>query len=1232
MQTKITSCISKLIVAFVAIGCCNYLQAQTEKIFFDRFGVKEGLPEESIFSIIQDKQGFIWAATRNGLVKYDGYKMHVYQGDRQTPGALGIRNLSGGLLLGRDGKLWMGAEGIDGGLSSFDPRTGKFSNYLVDFSDTTKIPFTNCSLIYEDIAGNIWFANRAMDDQGWSKSLLCRLDTKTGKVRRYNFPTVGGAINNMMLDERTAESKADSCVWFLFSKGLYRYDRRNDQFELIVKTGDIIPGTSVRDSIKAIFPAGKSGLIPMVNNQKLFLWDPIKGKVTETFHFPQQEFNGPVLNAFEDWYGNFWYTSDDELTRINRKTGGKEHYKFGERDLYYPHQDSADHVMVFQPQFQDSSSIWFFVSSRRSIFFFSYDHKQNKFQHFNRQFNEASNDLTIYHRFTTLFKDRSGIIWLGSRPNLYKENNEKQRITRYYHQPRVADGLPSDTVYCILEDSEKNLWAGTKDGLALMEEPGKFTVFKNDPREPNSYRFTFIVRFFEDSDKNIWITNGDGVDKWDRSTRTFHRVIYSKPPADGTAFYNGIQVSEDKQGRIWALVNNKGVYILDKKGKILKQYFQDTKRPISKIYHDSRGNTWLGLNFDVNSIYRFTDIDKELINYKTIQGDTTSPGKSLTTFFIEDKYKNLWIGTRDHLLRYNYDKDNFTRFFEPIKANNFLYYAFDKNGEIWFGTSGSGGIVSLNNKTGRFETYGQDKGLLHNDILGKSGIQLITDNKGRIWLPTEKGLSVFDPATKTFINYTEKSGYIPTRFFQQEILSLNGDIWLATWNGIFRYNSAMEENKNSIPPQVQISSLSIVDSVYAGADGKLFKEAVSVTSKIKLKYWQKDIAFDFVALHYQGPEDNLYSWKLENYDKTWSVPSKNRNASYTNLSPGTYTFRVKASNADGVWNEEGASITIVILPPWWRTWWASIFYVLIAGAAVYAFIRWRTKALQKEKEVLEEKVTQRTAALNTSLENLKATQAQLIQSEKMASLGELTAGIAHEIQNPLNFVNNFSEVSNELVDEMNAELNKGDIEEAKAIANDVKQNLEKINHHGKRADAIVKGMLQHSRSSNGIKEPTDINALADEYLRLSYHGLRAKDKSFNATMKTDFDDSIGKISIIPQDIGRVILNLVNNAFYAVNEKTTLRQAQGDSYEPTVTLSTRNLNGKVEIKIRDNGNGIPQKLLNKIFQPFFTTKPTGQGTGLGLSLSYDIVKAHGGDLQVRTKDGEFSEFLIQLPGP
>jgi signal transduction histidine kinase len=294
--------------------------------------------------------------------------------------------------------------------------------------------------------------------------------------------------------------------------------------------------------------------------------------------------------------------------------------------------------------------------------------------------------------------------------------------------------------------------------------------------------------------------------------------------------------------------------------------------------------------------------------------------------------------------------------------------------------------------------------------------------------------------------------------------------------------------------------------------------------------------------------------------------------------------------------------------------------------------------IQKEKETelrefieqqnieLEKKVELRTSALKQTLEDLKATQMQLIQSEKMASLGELTAGIAHEIQNPLNFVNNFSEVNKELADELTSELATGNTQLANDIAGDIKINSDKINFHGRRADSIVKSMLQHSRTGSGVKELTDLNALADEHLRLAYHGFRAKEKGFNTKLETNFDSSIGKIAIIPQEIGRVLLNLFNNALYAVTEKQKLQQA---NFEPTVAVRTQKINGGVEIRVQDNGTGIPIDMVGRIFQPFFTSKPTGQGTGLGLSLAYDIVKAHGGEIKVETKEGEGSCFFIVL---
>ena len=303
------------------------------------------------------------------------------------------------------------------------------------------------------------------------------------------------------------------------------------------------------------------------------------------------------------------------------------------------------------------------------------------------------------------------------------------------------------------------------------------------------------------------------------------------------------------------------------------------------------------------------------------------------------------------------------------------------------------------------------------------------------------------------------------------------------------------------------------------------------------------------------------------------------------------------------------------------------FYGVIVAfilALIIAIILWKNnKRQQKANQLLEYQKQQ----IQDTLQDLKITQTQLIQAEKMASLGELTAGIAHEIQNPLNFVNNFSEVSRELLTEMKVELAAGNMDDVADITADLDQNLEKIHHHGRRADSIVKGMLQHSRMNSGQKEPINLNTLADEYLRLAYHGLRATDKSFNAELVTKFNDQLPEVNVIPQDIGRVMLNLFNNAFYAVNQKRRMKEG----YKPEVSVTTYRNNGSVILKVKDNGNGIPEDICKKIMQPFFTTKPTGEGTGLGLSLSYDIiVKGHLGNIEFTSKDGEYTEFVVTLP--
>jgi len=404
---------------------------------------------------------------------------------------------------------------------------------------------------------------------------------------------------------------------------------------------------------------------------------------------------------------------------------------------------------------------------------------------------------------------------------------------------------------------------------------------------------------------------------------------------------------------------------------------------------------------------------------------------------------------------------------------------------------------------------------------------------------------------------------------------------------------------------------------------------------LSLPYDQNNLRFHFANYLPQYAGDYRYQYILDGVDEKWSpVTDLPVSENYNNISPGHYTFRIAAKKGYGNWSSP-SEFNFRIRPPWWFSWWAELLYFLIFIGLLRLWVRQRSLRLLKENAWLEQKVAERTEALSQSLENLRQAQGQLLQAEKMASLGELTAGIAHEIQNPLNFVNNFSEVNTELLEDVNKSLDNGNMAEVKSILKDIEMNMVKITFHGKRADAIVKGMLLHSRASSGQKIPTDINTLADEYLRLSYHGLRARDKSFNAQFVMDFDENAGELMLVQQDIGRVLLNLFNNAFYSVTEKKKQLEKRGDQekeiYEPTVSVSTKRKKDFLEIRVRDNGQGIPKKVIDKIFQPFFTTKPAGQGTGLGLSLSYDIItKEHNGKIDVTTKENEYTEFIIELP--
>jgi signal transduction histidine kinase len=552
---------------------------------------------------------------------------------------------------------------------------------------------------------------------------------------------------------------------------------------------------------------------------------------------------------------------------------------------------------------------------------------------------------------------------------------------------------------------------------------------------------------------------------------------------------------------------------------------------------------------------------------------------------------------------------------------------------------------------------------------------ILQDDRGRLWFINKRG---FGYTEAPFEEITYFFDITKSNFPAAEVNTLNldndGFLWLATRNGIFRFDLEHEEwvhfgyerglqdyyfrgrvnhkgpsgriyfsgtgganvidpekiRINPFPPEMVFTRLRLDEEDVVPGPGSPLQQSIEMAESITVGPEVSVISLDFSAIHFAGINANHYQYKLEGFDRDWRDGGTIGNAVYTNLSNGHYSLQIRGSNWDGVWSDGSKSIAIRILPPWYKTWWAYALYALIllfAGWRLHQYQKART--IKKERERSQRRELEQARVIEKAYTELKATQAQLIHSEKMASLGELTAGIAHEIQNPLNFVNNFSDVSVEMMEELTDEMKKGNREEAEAIATDLKQNLEKIHHHGQRASGIVKGMLEHSRAGNGEKKPTDINVLADEYLRLAFHGLRAKDKTFQADFRMEPDENLPHINVVPQDLGRVVLNLINNAFYAVTER---KKTADDAYKPAVVVSTAMRDGRVEIRVKDNGNGIPREVKEKIFQPFFTTKPTGLGTGLGLSLSFDIItKGHGGELIVETEEGKGTTFIIQLPG-
>ena len=773
---------------------------------------------------------------------------------------------------------------------------------------------------------------------------------------------------------------------------------------------------------------------------------------------------------------------------------------------------------------------------------------------------------------STFTQDNLGQVWIGTSNGLYMVNRNGIK----------TEHIGNEMINAFAEDSNGRFWIALErvnSSIQIIDPDTKeLKVFKNH----DGLRGDSVNNIVSDG-SNVAILSNKGIDLIDVIHGTIGKVEIQN--------FNSTTISylvKDKAGRLW-LSDDTSLNILDlRNGKFYKNITQGIKANIriTNIRIDQDGLIWIS---DYVGLIYVIDPFKNTIKFiLNALPELTDGGFKL---LLPDKFGSMWIGTGSNIYVVNKMRDSILRFSAQEALNSqFIYSINEYDSNIYVGTNYGVRIIkppTLTKKVWQVQSESNMYGY-NNDISALNSTIVVKNSQ---FLFVNKGITVVNKALENAI---------PPKTYISGIDVFNKPIYFA--NNEKKYKIDTQHLIGKLPKKIKNSEQEKMhwDSV---------NDSYNLPINLKLPYYQNYLQFHFLQANMGANNTVWYRYLLQGTDQNWSEETTNTiSKNYINLSPGNYSFKV-ASMYKGIWSKP-TEFQFTIEPPWYETFWAYTLYLLIFFATIWIFGHFRTIKLRRANQRLEEKIAHRTEQLQQSLENLKSTQALLIQSEKMASLGELTAGIAHEIQNPLNFVNNFSEVNQELLEEMESEMIKGNLDDVKSMVKEIIDNEQKINQHGKRADAIVKGMLQHSRSSTGIKEPTDINKLADEHLRLSYHGLTAKDKSFNPEMKTDFDNSIGKINIIPQDIGRVLLNLYNNAFYAVNEK---KKQQTEDYQPTVSVSSKMMGDNVITAVKDNGNGIPQKTIDKIFQPFFTTKPTGEGTGLGLSLSYDIIKAHGGEI-------------------
>jgi signal transduction histidine kinase/ligand-binding sensor domain-containing protein len=1278
---------------------------------FRSLDVSKGAPDDLSAALMQDSRGFIWSGSFSGLVRYDGFNVKVYE-----PNPDDSTSIPDGFVAQitetDDGSIWVGGAA---GLARLDPATERFERFEHDSTDATSLTDGTVWALFVDSRNVMWVGTSDEDPDAGG---LNRYDPSTKTFKRYQHDPDDPQSLSYSKVTAIAEDLAGNMWVGTSGGGLNRFNRDTETFTAF--RHDPNDPTSLSHDVVLVIHVDKRGAIRVGTgdffgrdvNGGLNEFDPITGTFTRYLQDPNdpRSLHGTSVTAIqEDPSGSFW---------IGALIGGLNHY------------DPNTHV-----------------------------------------FTQIGGPASVL----SLMEDRSGVLWTGTWDKGARALDRlANRFVHYGHEPGNPESIAIGDVMAIREvpSGSDFLWVGTwGGGLTRVDRTtNRVRRFQPEPGNPYSISHNLVRTIHETRDGTMWVGTWGGLNRYDPATDRFYHYMADPEDPDALSHQAVRVIYEDRAGMMWV-------------------------------------GTWGG------GLNRF---DRATGKFKSWLIDTTStnPGANQIGSIVEDAKGRLWVGRNGgglHLFDRETERfeDSYLDADDEGCCNDMLA---DPDGRLWLGTFG--GVHHFDPETGEYKTYSTAEGLGHRQVKG-----IMRDGAGRLWVATNYGVARFDAAKDRFRNYTEADGLYQSKFESRAYYqSPTGEFYVGGSEGVEAFFPDQIRDDPRAPAVVITDFRLFGESLHADPDGPITRE-ISYASEIALNYDQNDITLAFAGLHFVRPEQNEYSYRLDPYDRDWSKPSHRRTAHYTNLDPGSYTFTVRAANNDGVWNEEGTSLSIVIAPPFWQTWWFRIAVVLLFAGLIYGGVQARIRQIAERNRKLEATVAERTdelkdrnhqleqshtiveainketsfrrlltkileearvipgvekataivrmpdglfhirassgwdvaamehirltpeqaadryarvdeevapdlfvanevskrvgstemaefgavasflvlrvkvedqvagylvfdnltdpgafverdvallerlkehiesafiktrlleslrdqndqistqrAELEKTLSSLQAAQDRLIQSEKMASLGQLTAGIAHEIKNPLNFVNNFSEMSVELTEELMTEVKARKdqlpadfVAELESILEGLKINSDKITEHGKRADSIVQSMLQHSRGGEGEQQTVDVNELLDEYVNLAYHGMRARDSDFNVTLNRAYASGLPPIGMIPQDIGRVFINLLSNAFDALNEYSS---RAGGQFKPEVSVSTAQRDGMVEIRVVDNGPGIPEAVSKRIFEPFFTTKPTGSGTGLGLSMSYDIVtKGHGGTLEVLSEEGKGATFIVRLP--